>query len=67
MIQRKNPALSRADTGSISAAISTNPALLQAKGGKVESQSAMPHRENRLICAACRHAIVRSTPQAMQP
>jgi hypothetical protein len=67
MIRRKNPALSYADTGPISAAVSPDPALRQASGGRMERWSAMSCRGNRPVCAACRHTVVHSAPQAMQP
>jgi hypothetical protein len=67
MIRRKNPALSCANTGPVSAATSPDPALHQASSGRTEHWSAVSCWENRLICAACHHNVVRSAPQAMQP
>ena len=67
MIRRKNLAFSCADTGPVSAATSRDPALQHAGGGRIERWSAMYCRENRLNCAVCRHNVVRSAPQSMQP
>ncbi len=67
MIQRKNPTLSCADAGPLIAAISPNPALQQARDGKMGSQLAKLCQENQLTYTACRHAVVRFAHQPMQP
>ena len=67
MIHPSHPAPSCADPGPISAAISQNPGLHQACGGKMGAKLAKSCQEHQLDCTACHHTAAHYDHPPLQP